>query len=68
MAKEFKLPSSLSVFGNEDIAYDFLSRIWGKKGVFTCTIGNTMTSTIPGVSEAGDTPELTLFTPAADAE
>ncbi|MFA6804327.1 MAG: TIGR00303 family protein, partial [Candidatus Methanomethylophilaceae archaeon] len=68
MAKEFKLSSSLSVFGNEDIAYDFLSRIWGKKGVFTCTIGNTMTSTIPGVSEAGDTPELTLFTPAADAE
>jgi uncharacterized protein (TIGR00303 family) len=27
-----------------------------------------MTSTIPGVSDAGDTPELTLFTPAADAE
>jgi len=68
MAKEFELPPSLNIFGNKDIAYDILSRIWGKKGVFTCTIGNTLTSTIPGVSEAGDTPELTLFTPAADAE
>jgi len=49
-------------------AKNILSRIWGKSGVFTCTVGNTMTSTIPGVSDAGDTPELTLFTPAADAE
>lgn len=64
----FHLPSSLSIVGNEDIALDILSRIWGKRGVFTCTIANTMTSTIPGVSDAGDTPELTLFTPAADAE
>lgn len=68
MVKEFKLPPSLSVYGNEKIANDIISRIWGKKGVFTCTIGNTLTSTIPGISEAGDTPELTLFTPAADAE
>jgi uncharacterized protein (TIGR00303 family) len=66
--KEFKLPPSISVAGNADVANDILSRIWGKRGVFTCTVGNTMTSTIPGVSDAGDTPELTLFTPAADAE
>lgn len=65
---KFELPPSLSVYGNKDVAYDILSRTWGKKGVFTCTIANTMTSTIPGVSDAGDTPELTLFTPAADAE
>lgn len=63
-----ELPPSLSISGNEDMAYDILGRIWGRRGVFTCTIANTMTSLIPGVSDAGDTPELTLFTPAADAE
>jgi uncharacterized protein (TIGR00303 family) len=65
---DFELPRSLGICGNNDIAKDILSRIWGRRGVFTCTVGNTMTSTIPGISDAGDTPELTLFTPAADAE
>ncbi len=65
---EFEIPQSLSIYGNEKIAKDILSRIWGKRGVFTCTVANTRTSTIPGVSDAGDTPELTMFTPAADAE
>ncbi|MCQ2070904.1 MAG: TIGR00303 family protein [archaeon] len=64
----FELPPSLGVRGNEEVAKEIISRIWGKKGVFTCTVANTLTSTIPGISEAGDTPELTLFTPAADAE
>lgn len=63
-----ELPPSLKIYGNEKIAKDILSRIWGKKGIFTCTVANTLTSTIPGISEAGDTPDLTLFTPAADAE
>ncbi|MCL1811048.1 MAG: TIGR00303 family protein [Methanomassiliicoccaceae archaeon] len=63
-----ELPTSLSIYGNEKVAKDILSRIWGKKGVFTCTVANTLTSTIPGISDAGDTPELTMFTPAADAE
>jgi len=65
---EFEIPPSLSVYGDEKTAKDILSRIWGKRGVFTCTVANTRTSTIPGVSDAGDTPELTMFTPAADAE
>ena len=65
---DFELPPSLSVYGNEETAKDILSRAWGKRGVFTCTVANTLTSTIPGVSEAGDTPELTMFTPPADAE
>ena len=64
----FELPPSLSVRGDEKIAEDIISRIWGKRGVFTCTVANTLTSTIPGVSEAGDTPELTLYTGPADAE
>lgn len=63
-----KLPPSLSVCGDLNIAENIISRIWGKKGLFTCTIANTLTSTIPGVSEAGDTPELTLYTGPADAE
>ncbi|MCL2607411.1 MAG: TIGR00303 family protein [Methanomassiliicoccaceae archaeon] len=66
--KDLELPPSLGICGNTDVALNILSRIWGKRGVFTCTVGNTMTSTIPGISDAGDTPDLTLFTPAADAE
>ena len=65
---EFEIPPSLGVYGDEKKAKEILSRIWGKRGVFTCTVANTRTSTIPGVSDAGDTPELTMFTPAADAE
>lgn len=65
---DFNLPYSLSIYGNKEIAMSIMSKMWGKNGVFTCTIANTRTSTIPGVSDAGDTPELTMFTPAADAE
>jgi len=65
---KFELPPSLKIYGNEGIGMDILERIWGKRGTFTCTVANTLTSTIPGVSDAGDTPELTMFTPAADAE
>ncbi|MDR3206498.1 MAG: hypothetical protein LBT41_05365 [Candidatus Methanoplasma sp.] len=65
---DFTLPPSLKIHGNKKIAESLLSRMWGKKGIFTCTVANTLTSAIPGISDAGDTPELTLFTPAADAE
>lgn len=68
MSEDFELPPSLRIHGNEKTAKDILSRIWGKHGIFTCTVANTLTSAIPGISDAGDTPELTLFTPAADAE
>lgn len=64
----FELPTSLDIYGNGEMADRILSKIWGGKGVFTCTVANTRTSTIPGISDAGDTPELTMFTPAADAE
>ena len=65
---DFDIPPSLGLYGDENIAKDILSRIWGRRGVFTCTVASTMTSSIPGVSDAGDTPELTLYTGAADAE
>lgn len=36
--------------------------------VFVLFIGSTRTSTIPGISIAGPTPEATLYTPTLDAE
>ncbi len=65
---DIQIPLSLGLYGDEKIAKEILGRIWGKRGVFTCTVASTMTSSIPGVSDAGDTPELTLYTGAADAE
>lgn len=38
------------------------------ESVFLVTLGTTETSKIPGLSGAGATPELTEYTPAADAE
>ena len=38
------------------------------KPAFILFIGSTRTSTIPGISIAGPTPEATLFTPTLDAE
>lgn len=68
MRPPFKLSDDVSIDSSKTKAMSILERIWGGRGVFTCAIGNTLTSTIPGVSDAGDTPELTLFTPAADVE
>lgn len=39
-----------------------------KKPIFCVILGNTMISTIPGISGAGPTPEKTLLTPNLDAE
>jgi uncharacterized protein (TIGR00303 family) len=39
-----------------------------KKPLFCAILGNTLISTIPGVSGAGSTPENTLLTPVLDAE
>lgn len=36
--------------------------------IFSVVIGSTMTSTIPGISIAGPTPEATLLTPTLDVE
>jgi len=40
----------------------------GEPLVFTVVIGSTKTSTVPGVSIAGPTPEATLLTPTLDVE
>lgn len=39
-----------------------------KKPLFLCILANTQTAKIPNISAAGKSPELTDFTPAADAE
>jgi uncharacterized protein (TIGR00303 family) len=46
----------------------FLSEIEGKNSLFVCTIGTTETAKIPGISAAGANPEITDYTPPADAE
>ena len=63
-----QLPPSLGIAGDAKAAMRILSEIWGERGVFTCTVGSTLTSAIPGISDAGGTPELTLLTGPADAE
>lgn len=39
-----------------------------KKPIFCAILGNTLLSTVPGVSGAGSNPENTLLTPVLDAE
>ncbi|WP_246263942.1 nicotinate mononucleotide-dependent phosphoribosyltransferase CobT [Metallosphaera tengchongensis] len=51
-----------------DLLGNLSERIKGKLGPFILVIGTTDVSLIPGISFAGASPELTMFTPAADAE
>lgn len=45
-----------------------LDQLAGKKPLFTCVIGVTETAKIPGISAAGENPEITDYTPPADVE
>jgi len=47
---------------------DSLRPLASEAAVFTVVIGSTRTSTVPGVSIAGATPEATLLTPTLDVE
>jgi len=53
---------------NETKGRTFLDQLSGKKPLFACVIGVTETAKIPGISAAGKYPELTDYTPPADAE
>jgi len=53
---------------NETKGRAFLSQLNEKTPLFTCIIGVTETAKIPGISAAGKCPELTDYTPPADAE
>ncbi len=63
-----KIPDSIMIASEQKPAHDFITRIWGKRSTFMCTIGNTETAKIPGLSAAGANPAITDFTPAADVE
>lgn len=54
----------LKTYGKEDIN----KKLEGKNPVFICTIATTDTSKIHGISGAGASEELNMYTPAADVE
>ena len=54
----------LQEYGNKE----FLEKIYKKDPVFICTIATTDTSKIKGISGAGASEELNMYTPAADVE
>lgn len=54
----------ITTYGSEEL----LEQVKYTEPVFICTIGTTETSKIDGISGAGATPELTIYTPAADVE
>ena len=54
----------ITTYGSDEL----INQIKYAEPVFVCMIGTTETSKIPGISGAGATPELTEYTPAADAE
>ncbi len=53
---------------NERKGKKFLESISKKKPLFVCTLGTTETGKIPGISAAGQNPEITDYTPPADIE
>lgn len=55
----------LKTYGSEELVKE-LPKL--KNPIFICTIATTETSKIPGLTGAGATPELTVYTPAGDAE
>jgi uncharacterized protein (TIGR00303 family) len=63
-----RVPESIILASEERRGAEFLERIWGKRPTFVCTIGNTETAKIPGISAAGANPAITDYTPAADVE
>ncbi len=54
----------ITTYGSDEL----IKQINYMEPVFICMIGTTETSKIPGISGAGASPELTEYTPAADAE
>jgi len=53
---------------NEKKGKEIVKELKGKKACFILTLGNTETAKIPGISAAGAFPEITDYTPPADAE
>jgi uncharacterized protein (TIGR00303 family) len=64
----FSVPRDIILSHDENGGRRFLERVWGARPTFVCTIGNTETGKIPGLSAAGANPAVTDYTPAADVE
>lgn len=60
--------NDIIVAHNESKATEFVDKLLGRKPTFICTIGNTETAKISGISAAGAFPEITDCTPPADVE
>jgi uncharacterized protein (TIGR00303 family) len=62
------IPKDIIFSHEEKKGKRFVRKLLGKAPTFVCTIGNTETGKIPGISAAGANPQITDFTPAADIE
>ncbi len=67
MEKRINMKDIIEI-GKKDQCSKFVKQVVGKRPLFICTLGNTATAKIPGISAAGANPEITDLTPAADAE
>jgi NaMN:DMB phosphoribosyltransferase len=58
----------IEVFGNKQKGLEFIEQTKQKKFIFCLVISYTATSEIPGITVAGEHPDLIKFTGPADAE
>jgi uncharacterized protein (TIGR00303 family) len=58
----------IEIFGNEQKGLEFIKQTEQKKFIFSLVISYTATSEIPGITMAGEHPDLIKFTGPADAE
>jgi uncharacterized protein (TIGR00303 family) len=58
----------IEIFGNKQKGLEFIKQTEQKKFIFALVISYTATSEIPGITIAGENPDLIKFTGPADAE
>jgi uncharacterized protein (TIGR00303 family) len=58
----------IEIFGNKQKGLEFIKQTEQKKFIFSLVISYTATSEIPGITMAGEHPDLIKFTGPADAE
>jgi uncharacterized protein (TIGR00303 family) len=58
----------IEIFGNKQKGLEFIKKTEQKKFIFSLVISYTATSEIPGITIAGEHPDLIKFTGPADAE
>lgn len=60
--------NDIKIHGNVEKGHNFVESIQKKRFLFSLVISYTETCEIPGITIAGANPEITKFTPPADAE